>query len=59
MSDDLEQAIAGIIAARAPQSEGREAAVAEAARLARDVETLRTLLAPQHPPASWPPAVTS
>lgn len=58
MSDDLEQAVAAIIAARAPKSEGREAAVAEAARLARDVETLRDLLGPQHGPAPWPPAVT-
>lgn len=59
MSDDLERAVEAIIAARAPKSEGREAAVAEAARLARDVETLRHLLGPHHAPGPWPPTVAS
>lgn len=55
MSDDLEKAIEGIIAARAPDGLGREAAVAEATTLARDVESYRHLLGPQHRPSgSWP-----
>ncbi len=51
MSDALEKAIAAVIAARAPEGQGREAAVAEAARLAHDVESYRHLLGPQHKPA--------
>jgi hypothetical protein len=54
MSDELEKAIAAVIAARAPDGQGREAAVAEAVRLARDVESYRHLLAPQHKPPVRP-----
>lgn len=50
MSDELEKAVEAVIAARAPDGQGREAAVAEAVRLARDVESYRHLLGPQHRP---------
>ncbi len=50
MSDDLDKAVEAVIAARAPQAEGRAAAVAEAVRLARDVDSYRHLLGPQHKP---------